>query len=115
VRKALTGLGRDPRRAPTIVKTGPVYDLDQLIAQAEQVTSRLYDLEGRLCPRYPSLESTSSRVPKVYPFAQTTNHVYEKVQHHDGRLPRRNAYGSARERRQEIAESPHYCHDSITS
>ena len=46
MRKALTGLGRDPRRAPTIVKTGPAYDLDQLIAQAEQVTSRLYDLEG---------------------------------------------------------------------
>jgi hypothetical protein len=47
----------------------------------------------------------------VYQFAQTTNHVYEKVRHHDGRLPLRNAYGYARERRQEIAESPHYCHD----
>jgi hypothetical protein len=62
VRKALTGLGRDPRRARTTIKAGPVYDLDQLIVQAEQVTSRLSDLEGRLCPHYPSIESTSSSV-----------------------------------------------------
>ena len=40
----------------------PGGDLDQLIAQAEQVTSRQDDLEGRVCPRYLSVKTISSRV-----------------------------------------------------
>jgi len=74
VRKALTGLGRDPRRAQTTFNVGPVYDLDQLIVQAEQVNSKLYDLEGRLCPRYPSLESTSSSVKYPDPRPSLSSH-----------------------------------------
>jgi hypothetical protein len=33
--KALTRLGRNPRRAQPTFKAGPVYDLDQLIVQTE--------------------------------------------------------------------------------